>query len=319
MKSLKTRDVLFQEGESDGKLYIVRRGNLVIQKKEGAKVQSEGTVGPETVVGEESLLLGKPHPYTLRATENVEAEEYSEKDLADALQKLPTWFKPFLNFLAQRSEKLERNKSLIDKIHALPSLLFLCAKALRYADDGQVELFPLLEDLKTLNGIGQNKSFSLLRAVCSLGIAELLPGESLRIRFYRRRLPELLYRALLARKSRKTLPKSLLSASEQTILTAFISAAKTKGLSENGETKVFAKHFFSTFQTLFPGMRLSRRHFENLSLCGYLRTTPPLKSASDISNVESFSADLESVKDLVELNRVYPLLDKGLLRAMESP
>lgn len=318
MKKLAPRDVLFREGESDGKLYFIRKGNLIVQKKEGSKIRSEGILGQGATVGEASLLFGEPHPFTLRAMEPVEAEEFSNAELSNALKALPDWFHPFLRFLADRVRNLEVNKSQLDKIHALPTLLFLSAKRLKHAENGTLELFPLLEDLKTINGLGFDDAFELLRAICKLGIAELIPGEQPQIRYYRSHLPELLYRTLLTRMAGKKLPNTLLSANDQTLLTAFISAAKTKGREDNGCSSVFAKDFFSTYQKLFPGLHLSRRQFENLIRCTYLRTVPDFASISDIQAVERFCADLESVKDLTELNRVYPLLDKRLPEAMKN-
>ena len=64
---------------------------------------------------------------------------------------------------------------------------------------------------------------------------------------------------------------------------------------------------------LFPGIKLTHRSFENLVQCGYLFTVPEFSPNLDFKNIEEFYADKEAVKDLVELNRVYPLLDKQLV------
>ncbi|PWK94156.1 cyclic nucleotide-binding domain-containing protein [Hallerella porci] len=313
MKKLLPRDILFQEGAQDGKLYIVRKGELLIQKKEGSRIKSFKTLGPNSIIGEESLLFNAPHPFTLRATDSVEVEEISREDLKNVCEKLPAWFPPLLHFLAKHTHRLEENRKTIDKIHALPTLLFLCAKYLRKSEDGKFKVEPLTDDLHVINGLGYNETFELLRALCNLGIAEIIPGEYIQIHFYRKNLPQLLYRTLLKRKHSKQLPISLLSANDQTILTAFIAVAKTKGLEKQGSTFIRQKDFLVKYKELFPGIKLTHRSFENLVQCGYLFTVPEFSPNLDFKNIEEFYADKEAIKDLVELNRVYPLLDKQLV------
>lgn len=315
MKKLHSRDILFKEGSEIQKLFVVHKGELLIQKKEGSKLRNEGTVGPRSVVGIEALFHKQPYPYTLRAMESVDVEEVSKEDLQAATEKLPVWFPQILSILAKRKQVLKENKAKLDKIHALPTLFFLCARYIRHVKKDTFDLEPMIDDLRVVNGLGYNETFELLRGLCGLGIAELLPGESTQIHFYRKNLPALLYRTLFLRMTNKNLPQSLLSANEQTLLTAFISAAKTKGFEKQGSTFVTAKNFEAAYKRLFPALGFRRRGFENLIHCGYLYTSPSFNTV-DFSKIEFFYAELEAVKDLVELNRVYPLLDKRLLEAM---
>ena len=316
MKKLLARDVLFKEGEINGKLFVIRKGELMIQKKEGSKVRNEGTIGPRSVVGIGSLLNGEAHPYTLRAMETVEVEEISQEEFQAANQNLPVWFPKLLGILHSRAKHLEKNKARLDKIHALPSLLFLCARYIRHFKKDTFNLEPMLDDLRVLNGLAYNDSFELLRGLCGLGIAELIPGEHVQIHFYRKNLPALLYRTLFTRMAGKKLPQSLLSANDQTILTAFVSAAKTKGVSKQDGTFISVKDFTAVYKRLFPMLKLTRRALENLTRCHFLYSNPPFHTV-DFDKIEQFYANLETVKDLVELNRVYPLLDKQLLEAMK--
>ncbi len=316
MKKLHARDILFQEGKKDSKLFVVRKGELMIQKKEGSKVRNEGSVGPRSVIGIDSLLNEEPYPYTLRAMENVDVEEVSHGDFIAACKDLPIWFPQLLCILNKRTQLLEKNKSKLDKIHALPSLLFLCARYIRHLKKDTFELEPMIDDLRVVNGLAYNDTFELLRGLCSLGIAELIPGEHVQIHFYRKNLPLLLYRTLFARKTGTKLPQSLLSANDQTILTAFVSAAKTKGISKQDGTFISAKDFSAVYKRLFPMLKLTRRTLENLIRCSFLYSNPPFHTV-DFDKIEQFYANIDMVKDLVELNRVYPLLDKRLLEAMK--
>ena len=102
MKKLHSRDILFKEGSEIQKLFVVHKGELLIQKKEGSKLRNEGTVGPRSVVGIEALFHKQPYPYTLRAMESVDVEEVSKEDLQAATEKLPVWFPQILSILAKR-------------------------------------------------------------------------------------------------------------------------------------------------------------------------------------------------------------------------
>lgn len=319
MKRLQARDVLFAEGDIDGKLFIVQKGAFVKQRKEGEKVRSQKTVLAHSVVGKESLLNSAPHRYTLRAMEASEVEEVSQEDLSSAFRDLPAWFSPFLRFMESRVETARKNKSTIDKIHAIPTSLFVCAK---YAKHSRVALFDLekvASDIRAINGLDYSETLDLFQGFCDLGISEIVPGKQPRIRFYRKELPQILYRTLLARITGKALPRSILSANDQTILTAFVSTAKTRGRESDGRTFVFSKDFIATYRKLFPGIKLTRRAFLNLVQCGYLSSVPEFSSGVELDTIEEFCGDRESLKDLLELNRVYPLLDKRLLKAMNRP
>lgn len=318
MKKLKPREILFKEGDRDGKLFIVGKGELVRQKKEGAKVRSFGAVPPHSVVGTRALLNGEPHAFTLRAIDPVEVEEIGQENLKKALAKLPDWFSPFLKFLADRAHKLETKNATLDRIHAIPTLLLLCAKFVKHSENATFEIEPMTEALRTINGLDYNATFELLRAFCALGIAELIPGERPKIRFFRKNLPELLYRTLLMRKTEADFPKTLLSANDQAVLTAFLSATKTRGVEEGETATVRLKDFLQTFEKLFPGIKITRRSFLNLAFCGFLSTEPSLADTESLDKIELLCGNRESIKDLVELNRVYPLLDKRLLETMKD-
>ena len=141
-KKLQPRDILVKEGDAGEKLYIVLKGELQIQKKEGTKLQSYGFLGPRSIIGEEALLSKMPYAYTLRATEPVEVLEVTPENLQEAFDKLPVWFPPLLRFMDRHARKLEHNRKKLAKIYALPALLFLCAKYAQKSEDGTFPLAP---------------------------------------------------------------------------------------------------------------------------------------------------------------------------------
>ncbi len=316
MKKLQARDVLFSEGDTDGKLFIVQKGAFVAQRKEGSKIRSGEIVLPHSVVGKDSLLNLAPHRYTLRAMENSEVEEISQEELSSAFKALPAWFSPFLRFMGSRVRTVKKNKATLDKIHAIPTSLFVCAKYAKHSEEAVFHLEQIAEDIRAINGLDYGETLALFQGFCDLGISEIISGEHPQIRFYRKNLPQLLYRTLFARMASKTLPRSILSANDQTILTAFISAAKTKGHENDSRISVFAKDLIATYRNLFPGIKLTRRAFASLIQCGYLSSAPDFSSGIELDSIEKFYGDQEAIKDLLELNRVYPLLDKRLLKAI---
>lgn len=316
MKKLYARDILFSEGDTDGKMFVVRKGAFIVQKREGSKIRAKEIALPHTVVGKDSLLNKTPHGYTLRAMETSEVEEISQEDLSEAFRNSPAWFPQFLRFMENRVNALKRNKSTFDKVHAIPTLLFVCAKYAKHAEEARFDLERLAEDVHAINGLGYGETLELVQGFCNLGAAEIVDGEPASVRFYRKNLPEHLYRTLVARMSGTVLPKSILSASDQTILTAFISATKTKGHGSENNVYIQTKDFAATYGTLFPGIKLTRRAFAGLVECGYLFSFPEFSTRKTLDEIEEFYGDREAIKDLLELNRVYPLLDKRLLKAM---
>ncbi|MCK9181983.1 MAG: cyclic nucleotide-binding domain-containing protein [Fibrobacteraceae bacterium] len=312
---LRPKDILFQEGSKDGRLYIITRGSLIAQKREGAKSFTVGKIEEHTLVGEMSLLENLPHGLTLRASEETEVTVIGQEDLSKTLTNLPEWFPNLLHFMAERLRRAESNKEKIDKIHALPTLLFLFAKAAKGSKSGTFDLESIIDNLKVINGICYNDAYSLIRALCGLGIAELIPGNRTQIHFYKKKLPELLYKTLFARATGNTLPKELLSAGDQIVLSAFIKACKTKSKDFHGNTSVSLEDFLAAYKKVIPGIRLTARSLENLETCGFLFTEPPYSNGLDVKNISIFYADKEFVENLIELNRIYPLLDKKLPEA----
>lgn len=319
MKRLQARGILFAEGDTDGKLYIVQKGSFVAQRKEGEKIRSGKTVLAHSVVGKDSLLDSAPHRYTLRAMEASEVEEISQEDLSSAFRDLPAWFSPFLRFMETRVQTAARNKATLDKIHAIPTSLFVCAKHAKHSKDAILDLDRIASDIRAINGLDYGETLDLFQGFCDLGISEIVPGKQPGIRFYRKQLPQLLYRTLLARMAGKALPRSILSANDQTILTAFVSTAKTRGRESDSRVSIRSKDFFATYRKLFPGITLTRRAFLNMVQCGYLSSVPEFSSGVELDAIEEFCGDRESLKDLLELNRVYPLLDKRLPKAINRP
>lgn|SRR5574344_65059 len=308
---LKPGQKLCGEGEKGDSLFIVRKGLLKIFKREGVKTFPAGEAIPGTIIGTLSLFQQKPYDRTVKAAEETEIISIDQQILQDTLDRFPAWFRNIPYFMASRLAQAEKSKSRSDKIRALPTLLFLFAESIDRTGSASFPLEPVIADLRTISGLGYNDSFQLIRALCALGLAKINPGESVGITIAMPPLMRLLYKTLLARALSDQRPAVLLSPQEQVILTAFRNAAKKEGAEFKGKTVATLKAFLAAYGNELPGIKFNTASLGNLCRFGFLRTEPEYK-AETRDSIRLLYADAESVDELLELNRVYPLLDKKL-------
>jgi CRP-like cAMP-binding protein len=309
---LHPKEYLCVEGDPGDKLYIVKKGLLLAHKREGAKSFIVGEAGPGTLIGELSLLENQHRPLTYKAVEETELAVVDQKILEQTLQGFPHWFESILHFLAQRLHQAENIKARTDKIRALPSLLFLMCRETEISGKDEFFIEPLIENLRIINGLGYNDAFHLIRALCNLNLMRIVPGEGVRLHIFNPKVIRLLYDTLLTRAVDHTLPGTLLSAGDQLVLSAFIEAAAAHGYNYHDSTAVSATDFLAAYKKLLPGVRFTLAPMESLGEKGFLFTSPAYHSLLEMQNVELFYADMDKVMELLELNRVYPLLDKKL-------
>ncbi len=309
---LPAKKYLCLEGNPQDKLYIVKKGLLQAQKREGAKSFIVGEAGPGTLIGEMSLLENLPCKFTYKAVEETELVVVDQQSLKQTLNRFPTWFEPILHFLAQRLRQAETYKSRTDKIRALPSLLFLMCRETEMGGKTTFPIETLIENLRIINGLGYNDTFHLVRALCSLNMAKIIPGEGVHLQVFNPKVVRLLYDTLLARAVDKKRPKTLLSGENQMILSAFVDSAKAKGFNYHDSTGVSSTDLFASYKKLLPGVKFISTSMTALGEEGYLYTYPAYLSSMKTEDIQLFYADIDKVMDILELNRIYPLLDKKL-------
>ena len=78
-------DVVFSEGDKGDAMYVVRSGELIIEK--GGKVME--TVGPGGVFGEMALIDGSPRVATVRAKTDCEVAPINEKSFLFLVHETP--------------------------------------------------------------------------------------------------------------------------------------------------------------------------------------------------------------------------------------
>jgi CRP-like cAMP-binding protein len=95
--------VLTRQGRSGGLAYVVEQGAADVVRH-GAVV---ATLGPGSVIGELSLLDGKPRSATVKATSPMDVLEVSSEDLAKLLAKMPSFRRKLLETLSRRVRQMD--------------------------------------------------------------------------------------------------------------------------------------------------------------------------------------------------------------------
>ena len=102
----------------------------------------------------------------------------------------------------------------------------------------------------------------------------------------------------------KSTSPNILSLTDQAILTAFVKAACDKGeLQSDGLVAVNSSDLIEQTKRTMHGMSLTPRNLETLLQKQLLKELPK----------EKYCANFDKLLNLLELNRIYPLLDKKLL------
>jgi CRP-like cAMP-binding protein len=96
-------EVVFEEGEKGDAMYIVRTGELTIEKH--GKVME--TVGPAGVFGEMALIDGSPRSATVRAKTECEVAPINEKTFLFLVHETPFFAIAVMRTLADRLRRMD--------------------------------------------------------------------------------------------------------------------------------------------------------------------------------------------------------------------
>ena len=100
MLELDKGDVLINQGESDGNLYVLDAGMLSVER-DGVRIATIDQF--DSLIGEMSLLLGKPHSATVRA--EGRARVRVEQDALKVLERHPLITLRLATLLCQRLDQ----------------------------------------------------------------------------------------------------------------------------------------------------------------------------------------------------------------------
>lgn len=300
---LKAGDYLFMEGSFDDHLYIVKKGFLTAERREHGMTQVQWTFEPGSLIGEGSLLENRPHTHAVKASVDSELIALDQNELKETLNKAPNWIVSIVYFLSRRFREAEKKHSQNNMIRALPSLLFIL---FQLPQKKKYDVKEVVKDLFILTGLRSKEAFSLLKILESLGLFKVFDEQ---IQSTNTRVIQMLYEALLYRASKKEIPATILSITDQLILNAFIQTTKKNGTIYKGQTAIDTAVFFKTGPRYAHGLRFSLKSLDDLLHKKIL--THVAEGSSDF-----VYGDIDIIVDLLELNRIYPLLDKKLI---ESP
>lgn len=305
-----SREIICREGEFINALYIVKKGFL-----EGSSLRTgvKNVYGPGSIVGEFCLVENSPIAETISAQSDCEIQVIDTQALKDALQQEPSWIGSIVQFLSQRSHIAEGDFRKTLKVRSLPSVLYLLSTMTKGRQEAEISLSTLAEKMGHLANLPVDISKELLQILQEM---DLLKIQSTSVKVKNHNVVEMLYKAILHRALQKEPSPNILSITEQMVLSAVIKAAQesTEPLN-NGTCVVSSALLVNIARKVTFGMTLTTRNVLPLLDKGILQCNAATEpdSSTPIESIECFSGDLDHIIDLMELNRIFPLLDKKLV------
>ena len=307
---VKEGEYLFLEGDKASSLVIVKSGMLVGMSKQ-LRQRHWQNFGPGSLIGEFSLLESAPREYTVRAAENSEIVFIEQAALQRELELKPAWFRSTLSFIANHCHIAESNRKKHKIVQALPALLFLFSKHLSSSGADNIPVTTIRKKMLVLNNTDASDTDKLLQILEGIGLLKV-EGETVRVSSLQ--IVPMLYEALRYRAINKQVSPNILSITDQLVLTAFVKDVRDNGIPlKNGHATVPMDTFESQAKKTLFGSTLSMRTLAPLLQNGTLLSEPAFTENSTLEEIESISGDFEHILDLLELNRIFPLLDKNLV------
>ena len=311
---LEEGQVLFREGAPSEKLYVIRDGELQGTNSRNSVVN---TYGPGVLIGELSLLKKEPCTETVTATEDSELIEITPDNLDETLEQEPAWFKSIITFLTGRLQIAGDNKRKSDKIKALPSLLYILdslSARNKTNTESYISLSEVMDGVENLFNLSRDNIKDLLKILEDL---EILKVQSPQIQVKNANVVHLLYESIRYRARYRKMPPQILSMTEQMVLNAVIKTVQqNKEPLKNGTFTVSTESLLKVGKRAMFGATLTTRTMLPLLERKLLNASTDIVNTSalpEITEIPSFFGDFDTILDLMELNRIYPLLDKKLV------
>lgn len=309
-----TGEYVCLEGDKANTLFIVKSGMLVGSTKAdaGAPLQN---FGPGSIVGEFSLLDSEPRDLTLRAAEDTEILVIEQHTLQSTLDKHPGWLKSILTFLTARNRIAQENKRKNDLIQALPSLLYIFAAHLKETGADSIPLSLLHKKILALNNTPDEETDNLLKSLESLGLLKVCGSDADKnVKVESLQIIPLLYETLQYRALNQKVSPNILSMTEQMVLTTFVKIARESNVPlQNGLCTITTEQLKAEAKKSMHGLTLTSRTIAPLVEKKLLEPSSAFDIHAPLESVNFFFADFEKILDLLELNRIFPLLDKSLV------
>lgn len=305
-----TGEILCKESDFNNTLFIVKKGSIV-----GTSLQTnkKNIYGPGSIIGEFSLVENTACPETLTAQEISEVQTICGESFKETLLQEPPWVESIISFLSKRVHLAEGDFQKNQKIKALPSLLYLLSSLSKGQSAKDIPLQLVNEKMENLVNLPQCLVKELLITLEELDLLKLQTN-SLVIK--NAKVIELLYQSILHRAVKKIPSPNILSITEQMVLTAVIKTVQDSNEPlQSGMNVVDTSKLITTARKTTHGMTLTMRNMQPLLEKGILQCNQEIAPdfSTAIETINSFYGDFDHILDLMELNRIYPLLDKKLL------
>ena len=240
-----------------------------------------------------------------------EIQVVDHEQLKHILDEKPSWLRSIIEFLIRRNHIGEENKRKGDLIQSLPSLLYLFSGLLKELNSNTVPVSLLSERALRMNGSRPEECRKLLRMLQELGVLKIQEDS---VQVESRELIHLLYDTLRYRALERKVSPNILSITDQMVLTVFIKLSKqSKAPLRNGLSAISTSELKAEAKKSMHGMTLTTRTIGSLVEKGILTPDTTLDFHAKLDQSEFFFGDFDHIMDLLELNRIFPLLDKKLV------
>lgn len=145
-KYIKRNDVLIWQGDKGDSAYIIETGRVeILLEKDNGLIQSLGTRGPNSIIGEMALVDNKPRTATVKALEDCELLEITRQDFNRRVKKAD----PVIQMIMQVI--LTRYRDMIERAHILGRKTEI--STLEDLEKGFVENTKAVENIKLTNDL----------------------------------------------------------------------------------------------------------------------------------------------------------------------
>lgn len=98
------QSILFAEGEQSNFLYIIKEGVVLLLKNKNKKLKKMEILGPQDIIGLNSLIKDSLHENTALSLSKVEVIKIKKTEIKTILSKCSPWIFDLLKMISQRLE-----------------------------------------------------------------------------------------------------------------------------------------------------------------------------------------------------------------------
>ena len=178
---LKAGALLFREGDLSRDIYLVREGKLAVSQGQGVQQVDLALLGPNSVVGEMSLIDGLPRSATVRAVQESQLLVIAPNMLYSMLQQVVPWLHSVIAVVVHRLR--EANQKVNQHTVSVPLDSFAHFLALKCRDwRGRrglptYEWFPLMDEYCLCSRMRHMEVQKLAQELVNRGLVRFGPNQ----------------------------------------------------------------------------------------------------------------------------------------------